>query len=112
MITFSSRFLGFWVSLGSFQESACKKIDELGEGALADKLYRDTFSKVLVELKNDCEKIELKSLVDRIDHLLIKLIAPLHFTIIDSEIQTICFALNSEGTYIQSYPKNPLFTCF
>ncbi len=96
MISFSNRFLAFWVSISSFRDSANEEINEKGDGARADKKYCQALSSVLIDLKNDCEKLELKSLVDRIDHFLIKLFGATLLTVVRSEIGTLLASLNNE----------------
>jgi hypothetical protein len=81
MIPHANRFLAFWISANSFLGTAQEVVMQHGPGARADEKYRKDLTDFLIPLKNDCEKLQMKSIVDRIDHFLIKLIAPLLYTL-------------------------------
>src|ERR1039458_55289 len=108
MISFTSRFLNFWISLNSFKDSTGDEINQKGDSACADEQFRGQLSSVLQNLKGDCEKLQLDAIVKRIDHFLITLIAPLHCRIISSEIHALLIAISTEvvGLKFAFIPKD------
>ncbi len=108
MIQFSNRFLAFWVSLNSFKDGASDEIRLQGDSARADKLFRQNLTLALNNLKQDCELLQMDSIVKRIDHFIITLNVPIHCTVIQAEIHAILCAVHTEAFALKFafIPKN------
>jgi hypothetical protein len=96
MISHTNKFVTFWYALNSYDDGACEKIKLRGYGAQADKNFQADLTTVLVNLKNDCKKLQMDAVVKRIDQFLINLISPLLCTVISSEIKALMVMLQTE----------------